>query len=103
METVLYLAHTESDGSLSKASLEALGAAVDFAVDSESALAVGLFGAETQQAANSISNCSVTRMLTVSGPDFGQPRYSTDAAAAEILCRAAQASIVVTAGTARIA
>lgn len=103
METILYLAHTESDGSLSKASLEALGAAVEFSIDSGSALVVGLFGEETQAAANSIANCNATRILAVTGPDFGQPRYSTDAAAAEILCRAAQASIVVTAGTSRIA
>jgi electron transfer flavoprotein alpha subunit len=103
METILYLAHTEADGSLSKASLEALGAAVEFAIDSGSALAVGLFGADVQQAANSIANCNAVRMLGVAGLQFAQPRYGTDAAAAEIICRSAQASIIVTAGTSRMA
>ncbi len=103
METILYLAHTESDGTLSKSSLEALGAAVEFAIDSGSALAVGLFGSDVQQAANSIANCNAVRILGVSGEQFAQPRYATDAAAAEILCRSAQASIIVTPGTSRIA
>lgn len=103
METILYLSHTEADGSLSKSALEALGAAVEFCIDSGSTLAVGLFGGEIQRAADSIANCNAVRMLGVAGPDFCQPRYATDAAAAEMLCRAAQATVIVTPGTSRMA
>lgn len=102
METILYLAHTESDGSLSKASLEALGAAVELSIDSMSTFTVGLFGAEVKKAADSIANCNAVKVLGVEGSDFSQPRYATDACAAEILCRASQATIIVTAGTSRM-
>lgn len=102
METILFLSHTEADGSLSKPALEALGAAVELSIDLGAGFAVGLFGADVQKAADSIANCNAVRMLGVAGPEFAQPRYSTDAAAAEMLCRASQASIVVTPGTSRM-
>ena len=103
METILFLSHTESDGSLSKAALEALGAAVEFAIDSGSTLAVGLFGADVQKAADSIANCNAVKTLGVTGEEFSQARYATDAAAAELLCRSSQATVVVTPGTSRMA
>jgi len=102
METILFLTHTEADGTLCKASLEALGAAVELTIDSASSLAVGIFGADVQKAANSIANCGATRIFGVEGPDFAQPRYATDACAAEILCRSSQATIIVTPGTSRM-
>jgi electron transfer flavoprotein alpha subunit len=102
METILYLANTESDGSLSKASLEALGAAVELSIDTMATFTVGLFGCEVQKAAGSIANCNAVRVLGLEGPEFAQPRYASDACAAEILCRASQATIVVTAGSSRM-
>src|SRR5512147_3190541 len=102
METILYLPHTEPDGSLSKGALEALGAAVELAIDSSSTLTIGLFGGEVQKAATSIANCSATRVLGVEGQAFAQPRYNTDACAAEILCRSSQATVIVTPGTSRM-
>lgn len=102
MENILFLTHTEADGSLSKAALEALGAAVEFAIDSSSALTIGLFGGEVRKAADSIANCSATKVLGVEGPAFAQSRYNTDACAAEILCRSSQATVVVTPGTSRM-
>jgi electron transfer flavoprotein alpha subunit len=41
------------------------------------------------------------RLLAVSGEAFAQARYASDAAAADALCRAAQATIVLAPGTSR--
>ncbi len=102
METILLLAHTESDGSLARAALEALGAARFLAESlTDSTLIVGLVGEDVQPAADSIAACGAARFLGVSGPDFGQARYASDAAAAAALSRAAAATIIVAAGTSR--
>lgn len=90
-ETILYLAHTEQDGSLSKASLEALEAARALG----GTLTAGLVGASVAVAADSIAGCGAARFLAVSGDAFGQSRYSTDAAAAEAIVRAAAPSLVI--------
>ena len=97
MENILLLAHTEADGSLGKAGLEALATALGLG----GALTVGLVGAATQAAAGQIAGCGAVRFLAVTGDAFGQPRYATDAAAAEALCRAADCPIVLAAGTSR--
>ena len=97
MEPVLLLAHTEADGTLGKPALEALAAAL--ALGGE--LSVGLAGAAVEPAANQIGGCGAARVLGVSGEQFGQARYATDAAAAEALCRASGAAIVIAASTSR--
>ena len=97
MENVLLLAHTEADGSLGKAGLEALSTALTLG----GAVTVGLVGVATQAAANQIAGCGAARFLAVTGDAFRQPRYATDAAAAEALCRAAGCRIVIAAGTSR--
>jgi electron transfer flavoprotein alpha subunit len=102
METILFLAHTEADGSLAKAGLEALGTAKALNGSLAGAtLLVGLVGETIQPAANRIAACGASRFLGVAGPDFAQSRYATDAAAAEALCRAAQATLVVAPATPR--
>jgi electron transfer flavoprotein alpha subunit len=98
METTLFLATTEADGSLAKPALEALATAKALG----GTLVVGLIGEATQPAANQIAGCAATKFLSVAGPDFAPSRYATDAAAAEALCKAAQATLVVAAGTARL-
>jgi electron transfer flavoprotein alpha subunit len=90
-ETILFLAHTEQDGTLSKASLEALEAARGCG----GALVAGLVGADVAAAANSIAGCGATRFLSVGGEAFGQSRYSTDAAAAEAIIRAVGPDMVI--------
>jgi electron transfer flavoprotein alpha subunit len=102
METILVLAHTEPDGSLAKSAREALHAArvLNKALPGSS-LVMGLVGESVQAAANSIGASPVARYFGVAGAEFSQPRYATDAAAAEALCKAAQASIVVAPGTSR--
>lgn len=102
METILFIAHTESDGLLAKPALEALGAAVDLAAALPgSAFLVGLWGGQAGPAADQIANCGASKILAVEGTEFAQSRYATDAAAVEMLIRSAQATLVLTAGTAR--
>lgn len=102
MERILFLAHTEADSSLAKSALEALGVARSLVeAVAGSRLVVGLVGGDVQPAANGVAACGAARFLGVCGPDFSQPRYATDAHAAETLCRAAGASIVIAPGTSR--
>ena len=97
METILVLAHTEADGSLAKAALEAIGAAGQLG----GAFVVGMVGENVQAAANSIASCGAAKFLGVAGADFSQARYATDAAAAEALCKAAGAGVVIAPATSR--
>ena len=97
MEPILLLVHTEPDGTLAKPALEALAAAL--ALQGE--LTVGLVGAQTEPAANQIAGSGAARFLAVTGEPLAEPRYSTDAAAAEALCRAAGAAIVLAPATSR--
>jgi len=97
VESILLLLHTEPDGALAKPALEALTAAL--ALGGE--LTVGLSGASVQPAADRIAGCGAKRILGVVGEAFGQPRYSTDAASAEALARAAGSPIVLAPSTSR--
>jgi len=99
--STLFLAHTEADGSLAKSALEALAATVQLAASLGTPFGVGLIGDNTGPAADSIATCGATRFLTVSGAEFSQARYATDAAAAEALCRAAAATLVTAPATSR--
>ena len=101
METILFLAHTEADGTLGNGGLEALGASVELKQALGAELVAGVYGAETGLAANVIANCGALRFLAVSGKQFSSARYATDAAACEILIRAAHATIVIASSTSR--
>lgn len=102
METILCLVHVEKDGSLAKASLEAVNSAVTLAKAMPgAALTVGLIGENVQAAANSIATCGATKFYAVTGADFVQPRYATDASAAEAIARAAQATLILASGVSR--
>jgi len=67
----------------------------------DSKLVIGLVGENVQTAANSIAACPATKYFGVSGADFTQARYASDAAAAEAICKAAQATVVVAPATSR--
>lgn len=97
METILFLAHTEADGGLSKASLEALS----LAKTQGGTLAIGLVGEAVHAAANAIAGCGASRFVVVEGPEFAVPRYSTDAAAAEAIANASAATVIIAPGTSR--
>lgn len=102
METILFIAHTEADGTLAKPALEALGAAKSLnAALAESKLLVGFVGESIASAANQIASCGAAKFLGVSGTDFAQARYATDTTAAEALCKAAQATLVIAPATSR--
>jgi len=102
METILFLAHTEADGSLGKAALESLNAAKSLASALEgSTLVVGLVGADVQAAANQIAGCGAARFLGVVGADFAQARYSSDVVAVEALGKASSATLIVGPATSR--
>ena len=97
MESILLLAHTEADGSLGRPALEALAAAKNLGGE----LHIGLVGAQVQQGADQVAGAGAARILAVSGEAFGQSRYATDAAAAEALCRASGAALVLAPSTSR--
>ncbi|MEK7204298.1 MAG: electron transfer flavoprotein subunit alpha, partial [candidate division NC10 bacterium] len=82
METILFLGHTELDGSLAASALEGLRAARALA-DSlgGSSLVAGLVGRDVRAATDGIAGCGAARFLGVSGQDFSQSRYASDAAA----------------------
>jgi electron transfer flavoprotein alpha subunit len=96
-ETVLFLAHTEADGSLSKVALEALEGARGLG----GTLIAGLVGGSVETAANTIAACGASRLLGVSGEALAQGRYATDAAAAEAIVRASNPAIIVAPHTSR--
>ncbi len=100
MESILFLAPTESDGTLSKTAWEALGAAVELSTALGASLAVGLFGADVQAAAKTIAGCGA-KFFGIAGAEFAQPRYATDAAAAEALARAANATLIIVPASSR--
>jgi len=102
VEKILLLLHTDANGSLPKAALEAVASAGSLACSlNEPAWAVGFVGGDVQAAANAIAGCGAGRFLGVAGEEFAASRYSTDAAAAEALCRTADASLILAPATSR--
>jgi electron transfer flavoprotein alpha subunit len=95
MDQVLVLLHTDENGALPRAALEALGAARAL-----NPSAIGVVGKDAAGAAQDASGLA-PRVLAVEADEFAVPRSSTDAAAAEALARTAGASIVVAPGTSR--
>jgi len=93
METILFLSPTEA--ALSKSALEALAAAKQLADSLGTTFSVGLWGDDPQAAADGIASCGAEKFFAVVGAGFAQPRYATDAAAADALARAAGATVVI--------
>jgi electron transfer flavoprotein alpha subunit len=102
MEKVLVLVHAEADGSLAKASREALGAGAKIAAKLEAAtLTVGVVGSSGQAATGQAAGAGAAAVLTVSGPEFEVPRYASDVLAGEALVRESGATLVLAAATSR--
>lgn len=97
MEKILFLIHTEADGTLSNTALEAFPAAL--ALGGE--LTVGIVGGTAQSGADQLAACGAARFLAVEGEAFNHSRYSTDAAAIEALCRESGAQLIIAPHTAR--
>ena len=92
METILFLSPTEA--LLSKNSLEALATTKQLADSLGTPFIVGLWG-DDPKAADGIATCGAAKFLAVTGAEFAQARYATDAEAAEALARASGATIVI--------
>lgn len=102
MGDILFVAHTEPDGTLAKPAREALTAAKRLAEGLGGAtLTAGIVGEDLEHAADVLTGADAARILGVVSPDFAQARYASDTLAAEALCRAAGASVVVVPGTSR--
>ena len=95
METVLVLLHAE--GSLDKSALESLQTAQTLGMP----FSIGLVGESVQAAADSIAGCGIQTFFAVAGADFAQPRYASDAAAAEALLKTSGATLVIAPATPR--
>lgn len=100
---ILALLHTQADGSLPKASLETLTAAVNLNARLGGTLAVAVMGAGASAAADAVAGCGAAAFYAVGDDAVAQSRYATDTAAATALIQAAGAEIVLAPGTARFA
>jgi electron transfer flavoprotein alpha subunit len=80
--------------------LETVTAGLELAARLSAPLTIGIVAADAAAAANALASTGA-RLLAVSGEAFAQPRYASDAAACEALCRAAKATIVLAPGTSR--
>jgi electron transfer flavoprotein alpha subunit len=101
MENILVLTHADETGSaLSRTSLEAVTAGLELAARLGAPLGIGFVGGDAA-ITNSLAETGA-RLLSVSGDALAKPRYATDAAACETLCRAANATIVLVPAGARL-
>ncbi|HXB97051.1 MAG TPA: electron transfer flavoprotein subunit alpha [bacterium] len=103
METILFLSSTESDGRLSRASLEAAAAAAALAQSLGNArLTAGLFGAQAGPAAAQLAGAGFDKALLAESPALASGRYATDLAAAQALALASRASLVLAPSSSRV-
>ena len=101
MESILVLTHADESGSaLTKASLEAITAGLELSSRLSAPLTIGIVAAEATHLSKGMPSA---KLLAVSGEPFAQPRYATDAAACEALCRASAATVVLAPGSSRFA
>jgi electron transfer flavoprotein alpha subunit len=101
-ESILFLAHVDESGSgLAKAAFEVLGAAIELAQRLGATLDIGLIGGDVKFAADLLATAGARRTLGVAGADFAKPRFASDSAAAEALCRATSPSLILAPGTSR--
>lgn len=103
MESILVLTHADETGAtLSKGSLEAITAGLELAARINASLTIGIVAADPKPLSRVLPSGGL-RLLAVAGEAFAQPRYASDAAACESLCRAAKASIVLAPQSSRFA
>ncbi len=98
---VLFVAATEKDGSLGRGALEALSGAKALAGQASAQLCAGIFGENVQAAANLAAGAGA-KVFLAAHAELADPRYSSDAAAMEALCKAAEADVILTAADSRM-
>lgn len=100
-KNILFLSHVDESGNtLPRVAFEVMGAAQDAAHQSSTSLEIGIIGENIQSAADAVAGAGA-RILGVCGADFAYPRYSTDSAAVEAICRAVTPDIVIAPATSR--
>jgi electron transfer flavoprotein alpha subunit len=103
MESILVLTHADETGAaLTKASLEAVTAGKELAARLTASITIGIVALDATATASTVASAGA-RLLAVTGKAFAQPRYASDAAALEALCRAASATIVLAPAGSRFA
>jgi electron transfer flavoprotein alpha subunit len=102
MSNLLCIAHTEPDGGLSRQARETLSAALALAEKLGTGLEVGLIGKDVQAAADSLAGCGAAGFLAVSGPEYDESKYYSDAAAVQALVGQSGAEVVVAQGSYRL-
>ncbi len=101
-QNILFLAHvSEAGNTLPNASYEVLGAAVNLASQLSSRLTIGLIGEDVSAAAETLASVGAERILAVTGREVATARYASDAAAAEAICRAAGADLILALASSR--
>ena len=100
MESILVLTHAGEDSALAKPSLEAVTAGLELAAHLNAPLTIGIVAADPDLSSKTLPSA---RLLAVSGEAFVLPRYATDAAACEAICRAAQPTLVLAPQSSRFA
>jgi len=93
MDTLLFLSPSEAGTPLSKQALEALAVTKQLAGALGTTFSVGLWGANPS--ADELAACGAAKFFVVAGAEFSEPRYATDAAAAEALGRASGATVLI--------
>jgi electron transfer flavoprotein alpha subunit len=102
-QIILFLADvSEGRDALPRVAFEVLGSALELAKQSGAHLHIGLFGADAASSAESVASAGADRIFVVAGPDFAQPRYATDSAAAEAICRTSKADLILAPATSRV-
>jgi electron transfer flavoprotein alpha subunit len=103
MDSLLVLTHADESGSaLTKASLEAVTAARNLVARLGAELTIGIVAANPRHLSHALQSAA-PRLLAVSGDEFAQARFASDAAACEALCRAAMPTIVLAPQSSRFA
>jgi electron transfer flavoprotein alpha subunit len=102
MEKILFLTHTQEDGSLPKVAFETLQLAIENAKALSANIIVGLIGKNAQAAANQMGGCGAQKFLTVSAAAFESARYGSDVAAIEAIVKASGATLVIASATSRL-
>jgi len=98
---ILFLAHVDEFGNtLPKAAYECLGATLELAERVSGMVTIGIIGEDIQSAANTIASTGVS-IIGVASAEFAHPRYATDVAALEAICRQATPDVVLAPATSR--
>jgi electron transfer flavoprotein alpha subunit len=103
MASILYVAHTDPDGSLPKPACESLEAARQLKnALGDATLTVGLIGDQVQDAADAIASCGADQFMAVTGNEFAVSRYGSDLLAITELVRKSEATLVLAPATCRL-